>query len=115
VVAIHEQLLVEFGGAAGIRDEGLLESALMRPRHLFTYAAPSLQQLAASYAYGLVKNHPFYDGNKRIAFMIAILFLEVNGRRVIMEEADAVVQTLALAAGEWSEEAYARWLAANLA
>ncbi len=112
-IAIHEMLLAEFGGAAGIRDEGLPDSALMRPQNLFAYEKPSLTRLAASYAYGLIKNHPFCDGNKRIAFTAAVLFLEINGWRVVAKEADAVVQTLALAAGELTEEEYAHWLAGN--
>lgn len=114
VVAIHEMLLAEFGGASGIRDEGLLDSALMRPQNLFAYENPTLERLAASYAYGLIKNHPFCDGNKRIAFTAAVLFLEINGERVIADEAEAVIQTLALAAGEQTEEAYADWLVKNL-
>lgn len=107
-------LLAEFGGASGIRDEGLLDSALMRPQNLFAYENPTLERLAASYAYGLIKNHPFCDGNKRIAFTAAVLFLEINGERVIADEAEAVIQTLALAAGEQTEEAYADWLVKNL-
>lgn len=113
VLATQEVLLAQFGGLAGIRDEHMLDSALARPHHLFTHGKPSIFELAASYGFGLVKNHPFVDGNKRIGFTVAILFLELNGYRFLAAEADAVVRTLALAAGEMSEAAYAEWLKAN--
>jgi death-on-curing protein len=113
VVALHEQLLSQFGGPAGIRDEGMLDSALGRPRNHFAYGEPTLAELAASYPFGIVKNHPFLDGNKRIAFVAAVLFLEINGRRFEAGEVDAAVRTLALAAGEMSEEEYAGWLKGN--
>jgi death-on-curing protein len=110
VLALHEQLLAEFGGAPGLRDEGLLESALARPEHLYSYGTPSRFDLAASYAFGLVKNHPFVDGNKRIGFTTAVLFLELNGVRFEAPEVDAIVQTLALAAGDLDESGYATWM-----
>ena len=113
VLALQEELLAQFGGSAGIRDEHLLDSALARPEHLLNYGKPSMFALAASYGFGLVKNHPFVDGNKRIGFTLAVLFLELNGYRFQATEADAVVQTLALAAGEITEAAYADWLKAN--
>ena len=113
VLTLHEQLLAQFGGLAGIRDEGLLDSALGRPQNLFAYGKPTLFALAASYAFGLAKNHPFIDGNKRTAFVTAVLFLELNGRRFSAEEADAAVRTLALAAGEMTEAEYEAWLKAN--
>ncbi len=113
VIALHEQLLAEFGGSPGLRDEGLLDSALTRPRHRHSYEAAGLPRLAASYAFGLVKNHPFVDGNKRIGFAAAVLFLELNGLRFGAGEVDAVVKTLALAAGEIDEGGYAAWLEAN--
>lgn len=113
VLAVHEQLLAEFGGMSGLRDEGLLESALSRPENLFAYGQPRVCELAAAYAFGLVKNHPFVDGNKRIGFALAALFLQLNGSILMAGEADAVVQTLALAAGEIEELEYARWLEAN--
>jgi len=113
VLALHEELLAEFGGSSGIRDEGLLASALARPENLFAYNNPSVCDLAASYGFGLVKKHPFVDGNKRIGFTVAVLFLEINGYRFQAAEADAVVRTLALAAGKMSEAAYAEWLKAN--
>jgi death-on-curing protein len=112
-LALHEQLLAEFGGSYGIRDEGLLDSALGRPENLFEYGQPTLSELAASYAFGLVKNHPFVDGNKRIGFAICALFLQLNGQKLIATEVDAVIQTLALAAGEIGEVEYASWLDAN--
>ncbi|HEY5752041.1 MAG TPA: type II toxin-antitoxin system death-on-curing family toxin [Chthoniobacterales bacterium] len=113
VLAFHERLLAEHGGSAGIRDEGLLESAFGRPENLFADEKPTLFDLATSYAFGLVKNHPFIDGNKRIAFATAALFLELNGRRFTAPEVEVVLRTLALAAGEMSEEAFAEWLKAN--
>jgi death on curing protein len=113
VLALHEQLLAEFGGPPGLRDEGLLSSAMVRPENLHTYGTPSRFDLAASYAFGLVKNHPFVDGNKRIGFATAVLFLELNGVRFEAPEVDAVVQTLALAAGDLDETSYAAWMEAN--
>src|SRR3990167_3961748 len=98
VLALHEQLLAEFGGSSGIRDTGLLESALARPENLFAYGKPDIVDLAASYGAGLVKNHPFVDGNKRIGFMVAVLFLELNGYRFEAGEADATGRTLPPAA-----------------
>lgn len=113
VLAFHESLLAEHGGASGIRDEGLLDSALGRPQNLFSYGKPTLFDLAAAYGFGLVKNHPFMDGNKRIGFAIAAVFLELNGFILRASEVDAVLRTLALAAGELTEAAYAAWLEAN--
>ncbi|XHR29526.1 MAG: type II toxin-antitoxin system death-on-curing family toxin [Chthoniobacteraceae bacterium] len=113
VLALHEQLLAEFGGSDGIRDGGLLDSALSRPENLLVYGQPTVSELAASYAFGLVKNHPFVDGNKRIGFAIGALFLQLNGRVLMATEVDAVIQTLALAAGETGEKEYACWLEAN--
>jgi death-on-curing protein len=113
VLAFQERLLAEHGGGAGIRDEGLLDSALKRPENLFAYGKPTLFELAASYAFGLAKNHPFIDGNKRIAFATAALFVELNGYRFGANEVDVVVRTLALAAGEMSEYEFAVWLKRN--
>jgi death-on-curing protein len=106
-------LLAEFGGLAGVREEGLFESTLTRPQQLFAYGRPDLFDLAAAYAFGLVRNHPFLDGNKRIGFSTAVLFLELNGWIFAAEEVDAVVQTLALAAGALDEVGYAVWLRKN--
>jgi death on curing protein len=113
VLALHERLLADFGGSAGLRDEGLLDSALARPENLFAYGTPSVFDLAASYAFGLVKNHPFIDGNKRVGFAAALVFLEINGRRFQASEADATIQTLGLAGGAVNEAAYSTWLKAN--
>ncbi len=113
VLTLHEHSLAEFGGAAGIRDEGLLDSALGKPENLFAYGKPTIFDLAASYGFGLVKNHPFIDGNKRAGFITAITFLELNGYRFQATEAEAAVRTLALAAGEMSEKEYAAWLKKN--
>lgn len=113
VLAFHDLLLAEHGGASGLRDEGLLDSALGKPQNLFAYGKPTIFDLAASYGFGLVKNHPFIDGNKRIGFAIAALFLELNGYRFQAAEVDVVLRTLALASGETTEAAFALWLKAN--
>lgn len=113
VLALHEQSLSEHGGSSGIRDEGLLDSALGKPQNQFAYGAPNLFDLAASYAFGLVKNHPFIDGNKRTGFVTAVLLLQLNGWRFAADEADAAIRTLALAAGDMTESAYAAWLETN--
>src|SRR5271155_937705 len=113
VLTLHEQSLAEFGGAAGIRDEGLLDSALGKPKNLFAYGKPTVFDLAASYGFGLVKNHAFIDGNKRAGFITAVTFLELNGYRFEATEAEAAVRTLALAAGELSEKEFAAWLKEN--
>ncbi len=113
VFGLHELSLSQHGGSGGLRDEGLLDSALGRPLHLFAYGHPSIFDLAACYAFGLVKNHPFIDGNKRTGFVAAVLMLEINGYEFTANEADAALRTLALAAGEMTESAYAAWLEAN--
>jgi death-on-curing protein len=110
VLAVHEQLLAEFGGSSGLRDEGLLHSALGRPENLFGNGEPDLFDLVASYGFGLVKNHAFVDGNKRTGFAVAVLFLQLNGVHLEATETDATVQTLALAAGAIKESTYAAWL-----
>ena len=112
-LAMHEMLLERFGGLKGIRDEGLLESALNKPHHLFSYGKPTVFEMAASYAVGIVKNHPFLDGNKRTGFVAAALFIEANGFSFQASEEEAVLETLALAAGETTEADYAAWLAKN--
>lgn len=110
ILAFHEELLARFGGAAGIRDPGLLESALSRPRQLFHYGDPSLPETAAASGAGIVKNPPFVDGNKRTGFLAAALFLETNGYRFEATEEEVVERTLALAAGAIGEAEYAAWL-----
>ena len=113
VLAIQGELLNRFGGLAGIRDEGLMDSAINKPKNLFAYGQPTPFELAASYATGLVKNHPFLDGNKRIGFMAAYVFLGANGWSLEATEEEAVLETLALAAGESTESDYAAWLSKN--
>ncbi len=113
ILAIQEELLGRFGGLAGIRDDGLLDSALARPQQLFCYENPSLFECAAIYTAGIVKNHPFLDGNKRAGFMAAYTFLGANGYSVEAPEEEVVLQTLALAAGEIDEKDYALWLGAS--
>ena len=113
-LVLHDRLLALHGGAAGLRDGGLLQSALARPRQLHAYAdAPDRIDLAAAYTAGLVRNHPFIDGNKRTGFVVGILFLELNGIRFTASEADAAQAVLALAAGALDEAGYARFLRAN--
>ena len=109
-LGFHSALLSRFGGLDGLRDSGLLDSALARPLQLLAYGQPSLFDLAAAYAHGIVKNHPFLDGNKRSGLMAAALFLELNGMVFNAPEEEAVLQTLALAAGEIDADAYAAWL-----
>jgi death-on-curing protein len=112
-LALHDMMLSQYGGIAGVRDENLMESALAKPRQLFTYGKPSLAEMAAAYAAGIVRNHPFLDGNKRTGFMLCAGFLERNGFEFRATEADAVVHTLALAAGKISEADYTIWLKKN--
>lgn len=114
MLAIQASLIARFGGLSGMRDESLLESALAKPRQLFHYEKPTLEQMAASYAAGIVKNHPFLDGNKRAGFMAAYTFLAANGLQLVAPEEDAVLQTLALAAGEIGAEQYGEWLARSV-
>lgn len=110
ILAVHEEQLAEHGGAAGVRDTGMLESAQARPRNLALYGQPDVCELAASYAFGLARNHPFVDGNKRSAFVACELFLALNGWRLIASDADCVMTMLALAAGELDEAGVADWL-----
>ena len=113
VLVLHDRLLAEHGGAPGLRDEGLLDSALARPRQLLAYGDPDICALAAAYAAGLVHNYPIVDGNKRIAFMTAYVFLARNGSRVLASEAEATAMVIGLAAGEIDEAAFAIWLRSN--
>jgi death-on-curing protein len=113
ILAVQEELLARFGGLEGLRDEGLLDSALNRPQHLFQYEKPTLFDMAAAYAHGLMKNHPFLDGNKRIGFMAAYIFLGANGKELKASEPDTVLKTLALAAGKIGADEYAEWLEAS--
>jgi death-on-curing protein len=113
LILLHDESLAEHGGAAGLRDPGLFESALARPRNLALYGNPDAFDLAASYAHGLAKNHPFVDGNKRCAFLAAGLFLAMNRWRLAASQVDATTTMLALAAGELDEAGYAAWLRAT--
>jgi death on curing protein len=113
VVAIHSRQLRRFGGAAGLRDDGLLRSAIERPVNKWHYEQSELPELAAAYAFGLAKNHAFVDGNKRIAFMSMMTFLRKNGVRFAPEQALATKIIMSLAAGEVSEESLARWIRDN--
>ncbi len=110
---LHDESLAEHGGRPGLRDEGLLESALARPLQLMTYGEPDLAALAAAYGFGLVRNPAFVDGNKRAAFLATGLFLALNGQRLVTTQADATLTMLALAAGDMSEDAFADWLRAH--
>jgi death-on-curing protein len=112
-LAIHEMVLAQHGGLPNARDEGLMESALAKPKNLFAYSSPTLPELAASYAAGIILNHPFFDGNKRTGFMLAVTFLELNGLNFTATEESVVENTLALAAGELKEAGYSDWLTAN--
>jgi death on curing protein len=116
-LAIHSEQLREHGGGEGVRDAGLLQSALARPENLAGYAGygdPDVAALAASYAFGIARNHPFIDGNKRTAYVVGELFLALNGFELMASDADAVMTFLALAAGELSEEQLAAWIRANI-
>ena len=113
VRALHDMLIAEHGGSHGVRDAGVLDSALSRPVNLFGYGDPDLPALAAAYAARIIKSHPFIDGNKRTGFAAAATFLDRNGLALAASEADATRMTLDLAAGTVSEEEYAAWLRAN--
>lgn len=116
-LALHDRQLAEHGGQAGLRDESLLLSALARPQQLLAYGDPSpdLCAMAAAYAYGIAKNHPFLDGNKRTAFVVYRLFLKWNGIELNAEKSERYATMLALAAGEMTEENFTTWLRENTA
>lgn len=111
---LHDESLAMHGGASGLRDEGLLESALPRPQHLAHNGEPDFAELAASYAFGLAKNHAFVDGNKRAAFLSLGLFLRLNGYRLNATQVDATLTILALAGGEMEEAQLAAWVRENV-
>ncbi len=115
VVAAHDEQLAEHGGSPGIRDRGLLESALARPQNLAAYEAPDAAALAASYGFGIARNHPFVEGNKRAALVAIDLFLALNGRELAATDAECVVTVLALAAGNLDEAQLAEWIRSKLA
>ena len=108
-LAIHDRQLAEHGGPTGVRDQGMLESALARPLNQWTYGEDDLCALAAAYAYGIARNHPFADGNKRTAWVFARLFLRLNGQTLAFAPRDAIDIVLALAASELSEDELADW------
>ena len=112
VLAIHDRQLAEHGGSAGVRDEGLFESALARPQQLYAYGdpAPDLADLAAALAYGLARNHPFVDGNKRTAHVAYRTFLALNGAELVATDEEKYLTMLALAEGKLSESEFAAWL-----
>lgn len=111
IISFHAQSLAEHGGSSGIRDQGLLDSALARPKNQFAYAAEfDIAKLAAAYGFGLAKNHPFVDGNKRIAFIATVTFLRLNGYRLSSGRMDEIQTMLAVAAGELSEDVFADWI-----
>jgi len=113
VLSLHDESLALHGGAGGARDLGLLESALARPQNLHAYGEGDAAALAAAYAFGIIRNHPFIDGNKRTGFLAAALFLEANGYRFVASESEVVMRTLALAAREIDEAEFAAWLRKN--
>lgn len=110
ILAVHDEQLAEHGGAVGLRDEGLLDSALARPLHLDAYGQPDVADLAAAYGVGLAKNHAFIDGNKRTAFVAMELFVVLNSHELLASDADSVLTMLAVAAGEIDEPAFAAWI-----
>lgn len=110
VLIFHEENLLEFGGAFGIRDWGAIESALARPQNLFAYGQPDLFDLAAAYTAGLSQNHGFVDGNKRTAFLTGVVFLAENGYAIVAEQAEVIAAMLELADHQLDEVGYAQWL-----
>ncbi len=110
VLAVHEHQLAEHGGGAGVRDMGLLESALARPENLAGHGKPDIADLAAAYGYGISRNHAFIDGNKRTGFVATELFLDLNGHALTANDVDCVVTMLAVAAGEITEAEFATWI-----
>ncbi len=115
VIAVHNMMIARFGGADGIRDAGLVDSALARPANIYhNDDCTDVSQLAAVYAAGIIQNHPFVDGNKRTGFMAAYMFLDLNGAKLHADEVTATAMTLSLAASEIDEKNYASWLAENI-
>ena len=113
VLAFHEKLLADHGGAPGLLDEGLLDAALASPKNHFAYEQVDVFRLAAAYAYAINRNHPFTDGNKRVALTVAGVYLELNGFRLDASEQDAAAATVALSSGEMDEGQFAEWLRAS--
>jgi death on curing protein len=115
LLLLHDESLAEHGGAPGLRDEGLLDSALACPLNLVAYGEPDTADLAAAYGVGLAKNHAFVDGNKRAAFLAVGLFLAINGHRLVATQAEATLTMLDVAAGTIDEPTFAAWIRAHLA
>lgn len=115
VLALHDELLARHGGATGIRDDGLLDSALARPLNRAGYGDPDTVELAALYALAIARNHPFVDGNKRAAFASMALFLRLNGLQLEAAEADAVMTVLRMAAHEMEDDAFTDWVRSHAA
>ena len=115
LLLLHDESLSMHGGASGMRDAGLLDSALARPLNIVAYGDPDVADLAAAYGFGLAKNHPFIDGNKRTAFLAVGLFLRLNGHRLVASQTDATLTMLQVAGSELSEPAFADWLRKNMA
>ena len=113
IYAVHDEQLAEHGGSAGVRDAGLLESALAKPQNLAAYGHPDVIALTASYGFGIARNHPFIDGNKRTAFVAVELFLDLNGYELTATDADCVLTMLALASSEIDVAAFAKWIRSN--
>ena len=113
ILAIHDEQVAEHGGAAGIRDSGLLESALARPLNRAGYSEPDIAELAALYAIAIVQNHPFIDGNKRTAYVALEAFLELNGIQFPVSDTQAVIAMLSLASGDTSDDEFIAWVRDN--
>lgn len=113
-LAIHDEQLAEHGGASGVRDAGAFESAMARPLNLAAYGDPDAAALAAAYGFGLARNHAFVDGNKRTAYVVAEIFLALNGIKLLSSDAEGVLAFVALAAGELSEDALADWFRSHI-
>ena len=114
IETIHDAQLAEHGGLLGVRDVGLLASALARPQNLALYGTPDIAELTAAYGYGISRNHAFIDGNKRTGFVAAELFCALNGFELVANDSDCVLTMLAVASGEITEAAFANWLRAHL-
>ena len=115
ILAVHNMTIARFGGTDGFRDRGLLESALARPSNIYQYdQSAQIAQLAAAYAGGIIRNHPFVDGNKRTGFMAAYVFLDIDGSTLVADEVSATAMTMSLAASEIDENDYGIWLATNI-
>jgi len=110
LILLHDESLAEHGGASGLRDETMLQSALSRPLHLLSYGSPDVADLAAAYGVGLAKNHPLVDGNKRAAFLSVGLFLALNGQRLVAMQAEATLVMIDLAASAMDESSFAGWI-----